>query len=177
VKEFEKIPVFFIAFVFVVASFLASNVHAADMTIAVLDMQKVLASSEAGMVAQKIMEQKVKEIQGKLKQDEDALLALQEEIEKKSSVWSEEKKQNKAIEFQKKRRDLRAKQEDANIELKQLQEKQLGPIIKELEKVVDKVAKEKGYKLILPKAAVVYVADSVDISGEVTKALNEMTKK
>ena len=59
----------------------------------------------------------------------------------------------------------------------QLQEKQLGPIIKELEKVVDKVAKEKGYNLILPKAAVVYVSDSIDISGEVTQALNEMTKK
>ena len=176
-KEFKKVPVFFIATVFVMASFFVSHSHAADMTIAVLDMQKVLAGSEAGIVAQGAMEQKVKDIQGKLQQDKDTLLALQEEIEKKSSVWSEEKKQNKTIEFQKKLRDLRAKEEDANIELKQLQEKQLGPIIKELEKVVDKVAKEKGYKLILPKAAVVYVADSVDISDEVTKALNEMTKK
>ncbi len=173
----SRIPVFFIASLFVAASFLADGVYAADTTVAVLDMQKVLTASEAGKVAQEAMEQKMVELQEKFKKEEDTLLALQEEIEKKSSVWSEEKTQDKAIEFQKKRRDLRTKQEDANIELKQLQEKQLGPIIKELEKVVDKVAKEKGYTIILPKAAVVYAADSVDISDEVTKALNEMTKK
>ena len=165
------------AAVFAVASMFAGQAHAAEIAVAVLDMQKVLASSEAGMEAQKSLEKKMEELQGKFKADEDALLALQEEIEKKSSVWSEEKKQDKAIEFQKKRRDLRAKQEDANIELKQLQEKKLGPIIEELEKVVDKVAKEKGYKIILPKAAVVYIDNSVDISDEITKALNEMIKK
>ena len=176
-KKCKTVPALFLASIFVLASFFVNNGHASDMSVAVLDMQKVLASSEAGKVAQQAMEQKMKELQDKFKKDEDALLALQEEIEKKSSVWSEEKKQNKAIEFQKMRRDLRVKQDDANLELKQLQEKQLGPIIKELEKVVDKVAKEKGYSLILPKTAVVYASDSIDISGEVTQALNEMTKK
>lgn len=154
----------------------ANTVQAADTTIVVLDMQKALADSASGQQAQQTMEKKVQELQEKFKKDEDEVLALQEEIEKKSSVWSEEKKQEKAIEFQKKRRDLRVKQDDANLELKQMQEQQLGPILKEMEKIVEKVAKEKGYKIILPKAAVVYTDKSVEITTEVTKALNETAK-
>jgi outer membrane protein len=152
--------------------FAGYNAAAADRSIVVLDMQKALTDSEVGKKAQQAMEKKVAELQEKFKKDEEELLALQEEIEKKSSVWSEEKKQEKAIEYQKKRRDLRVKQDDANLELKQLQEQQLGPILKEMEKVVADVAKKKGYKIILPKAAVVHTDESVEITTEITEALN-----
>lgn len=159
-----------------VASFSVNAAQAAGPEIVVLDMQKAVANSDAGKKAQATIEKKLKELQEKFKKDEDALVALQEEIEKKSSVWSEEKKQDKAIEFQKKRRDLRVKQDDANLELKQMQEKELSPILKELETVVAKVAEEKGYKIILPSATVVYNASAVNITDEVTKALNEKAK-
>jgi len=153
-----------------------STVLAEGVSIAVLDMQKVVLKSEVGKKAQKEMEKKVKELESTFKKEEEALAALQDEIEKKSSVWSEDKKQEKAIEFQKTRRDLRVKQDDANLELKQLQEKQLAPIFKELEEVVKKFAKEKGYQIILPGQAVLYAIDSVDITDEVTKALDAKTK-
>jgi len=123
------------------------------------------------------MEQKVKELQEKFKKDEDALVALQDEIEKKSSVWSDDKKQEKGIEFQKMRRDLRVKQEDAQMELKKLEEQRLGPIRKDLEVVIEKLAKEKGYTIILPSEVVMYSADSVDITEEVTKAFNSSATK
>lgn len=176
-EVFKRLPVFIIAAVFfTAASFSGNSVQAADTRIVVLDMQKALSNSEVGKKAQQEMEKKVKELQDKFKKDEDELVALQQEIEKKSSVWSEEKKQDKAIEFQKKRRDLRVKQDDANLELKKLQEQQLNPILKEMETIVEKVAKEKGYKIILPKAAVVYTDESVEITDEVTKSLNEKSK-
>lgn len=160
----------------VVAVFSGNTLQAADNSIVVLDMQRALSNSAVGKKAQQEMEKKVSELQEKFKADENELLALQEEIEKKSSVWSEEKKQDKAIEFQKKRRDLRVKQDDANLELKQMQEQQLGPILKEMEKIVDKVAKEKGYRIILPKAAVVYNDEMVEITDEVTKTLDAASK-
>lgn len=158
------------------ASVAGNSAQAADQKIVVLDMQKALANSSAGQKAQQEMQKKVAELQEKFKQDEDELLALQEEIEKKSSVWSDDKKQDKSIEFQKKRRDLRVKQDDANLELKKLQEQQLAPILKDMEKIVAKVAKEKGYTMILPKAAVVFTDASIEITDEVTKALDEMSK-
>jgi len=166
--------------IFAVATFLIATtmflatpaVRAEGVSIAVLDMQKVVLSSKMGKKAQGEMEKKVKELEKTFKKEEDALSALKDEIEKKSSVWSEEKKRDKSIEFQKLQRDLRVKQDDANLELKQMQEKQLAPIFKELETVVKTFAKEKGYAIILPGQAVLYAIDSVDISDEVTKALD-----
>lgn len=157
--------------------FVSGSAFAEGMTIAVLDMQKVVLNSDLGKAAQKDMEKRFKELEKTFKADEESLAALQNEIEKKSSVWSEEKKQDKAIEFQKLRRDLGVKQDDANLELKQLQEKKLAPIFEELEGVVKKFAKEKGYSMILPGQAVLYAVDGVDITDEVTQALNAKSKK
>lgn len=163
----------------IAAAFLFSSTAALaeGLSIAVLDMQKVVLTSDLGKNAQVEIEKKVKELEKTFKQDEEALVELQNEIEKKSSVWSDEKKQDKSIEFQKQRRDLRAKQDDANVELKQMQEKQLAPIFKELEVVVKKFAKDKGYSIILPGQAVLYAVDSVDITTEVTQALNAQSGK
>lgn len=173
----EKILVSLMMFGLGLCLFFPGNALAEGVSIAVLDMQKVVLNSELGKAAQKDMEKKFKELESTFKKDEEALASLQDEIEKKSSVWSEEKKQDKAIEFQKLRRDLRVKQDDANLELKQLQEKKLAPIFAELESVVRDFAKEKGYSVILPGQAVLYAIDSVDITDEVTKALNEKAKK
>ncbi len=171
-----KITIVLVSLIAAVVLALSTNVSAEGVSVAVLDMQKVVLSSESGKKAQKEMEQKVKELEKSFKKDEEALASLQQEIETKSSVWSEEKKQDKAIEFQKMRRDLRVKQEDANLELQQLQEKQLAPIFKELEGVVKKFATDNGYAIILPGQAVLYAIDSVDITDEVTKALNAKSK-
>jgi outer membrane protein len=173
-KKVSVILAFLIAAAFVLSS---TSVLAEGVSIAVIDMQKIVISSDLGKKAAVEIEKRVKELEKTFKQDEEALVALQAEIEKKSSVWSEEKKQDKSIEFQKLRRDLRVKQDDANIELKQLQEKQLAPIFKELEDVVSKFAKEKGYAIILPAQAVMYAIDSVNITDAVTLALNAKTAK
>lgn len=173
----NKILVSFVSLVMGMFVFCSGNAFAEGVSIAVLDMQKVVLNSEMGKAAQTEIEKKFKELEKTFKKDEEALLALQGEIEKKNSVWSEEKKQDKAIEFQKLRRDLRVKQDDANLELKQMQEKSLAPIFEELETVVKQFAKEKGYDVILPGQAVLYAIDSVDITDEVTKALNAASKK
>jgi len=173
----KRISVILSSLIAVAFLFSTTSVFAEAVSIAVLDMQKVVLSSKLGKDAQKEIEKRVKELEKTFKADEETLIALQDEIEKKSSVWSEEKKQDKSIEFQKLRRDLRAKQDDANVELKQLQEKQLAPIFKELEVVVKKFAEENKYSMILPSQAVLYAIDSVDITDRVTQALNAKSDK
>lgn len=165
--------------VVVLAAFSLSSgiARAGNISVAVLNMQQVVLGSDAGIAGRRIMEKKARELRAMFQADGEALAAMQAEIRKKSSVWSEEKKQEKTIEFQKKRRDLQVKQDDAKLEMKSLQDKQLAPILKELKPVVAEVAKKNGYILILPKSSVVYAADRLDISKKVIKALNAMMKK
>jgi outer membrane protein len=146
---------------------------AADTKVGVIDMKQVLSTSTAGKRAQGVIEQKMKSLQASFKNDETALVNLQKEMEKKGAAWSDSVKQEKAAEFQKKRRDLAEKQESANQELKKLREQHVNPILKKLEEIVAKVASSGGYSVVVPRNVVLFAADSVDISDSVVTELNK----
>ncbi len=153
-----------------------NQAQAADMKVGVINMQKVLAGSNAGKKAEAALGGKMEELKVKFKKDEDALIALQKEIEKKSSAWSDEMKQEKGIEFQRMRRDLRVKQEDANLELKKMREEKVGPILKELQGVVKKYAEKNDYTVVLPNNVILFAGAGVDITESITKELNKVMK-
>jgi outer membrane protein len=160
-----------------VAAVVTVPANAADTKVAVIDIQKVLVESKAGIKAKGKMEKRMEELKANLQKDEKVLIALQKEMEKKSAAWSEDKKKEKAQEFQKKRRDLAVKQEDANLEMKNLQDKYLTPIMKKLEGIVTEVAKAKGFSIVLPRNGVLYYDKAaVDITADTTKALNAKMK-
>lgn len=149
---------------------------AADTKIAVIDMKQVLSTSTAGKRAEGVIKQKMDSLQSSFKKDEEDLVNLQKEIEKKGSSWSDSVKQEKITTFQKKRRDLAVKQEGANQELKKLREQHVNPILKKLEEVVSQVAASGGYAIVMPRYVVLYTADSIDISNTVTAELNKVMK-
>lgn len=159
---------------FLLACLAAHNGYAADLKIGVINVQKIIVSCDSGKAAKERFDVKMKELQGSFKKEEEDLKALQDEIKKKSSAWSEEKKAEKVREYQKNGRELQAKTEDARFEMKQLQDKELEPILKALEKVVEKFGKEKGYTAILDsKNGVVYFDEAIEVSDVIVKKLNE----
>jgi outer membrane protein len=159
--------------VFFLVCFAASSCFSAGLKIGVMNVQKVIVECNAGKAAKGRFDAKMKELQAKFKTEEDALKALQAEIKKKSSAWSEEKKAEKVREFQKNGRELQAKTEDARFEMKKMQDKELEPILKALENVVNSYGKENGYTAILDsKNSVIYFDGSIDISDIIVKKLN-----
>jgi outer membrane protein len=162
--------VFFFLTIFTVASAGAAS------SVGVVNLQKVLDKSSAGVAAKKKMEAKMKEFKTSLDKEKEAVLALQKEMQKKADAWNEETKKEKALELQRKKRDFRVKQDDANLEMRTLQEKYLAPIMKELEVVVKEVAKKKGVTVIIPNTAVLYFDKDVDMTSEITAALNKKMK-
>lgn len=165
-----------ISFAFLFFLVMGQSVWAANNTIAVLNMQKAVAASNAGQNAQSVIKDKVDLLQKTLKSEEDKINTLKQEMEKKNSVWSDSVKEEKGIELQKMVRDLRTKRDDANLEIKMMREQQLGPILEQMEVVVKDVAQKKGYLLIIPKSAVLYSADQIDITAEIIEALNQVKK-
>lgn len=160
--------------VLLLACFAAQSCLAADLKIGVINVQKIIITCEAGKAAKERFDVKMKELQGSFKKEEEDLKVMQDEIKKKSSAWSEEKKAEKVREYQKNGRELQAKTEDARFEMKQLQDKELEPILKALEKVVEKYGKEKGYTVIMDsKNGVIYFDDAIEVSEAIVKKLNE----
>ncbi|MCI5147515.1 MAG: OmpH family outer membrane protein, partial [Candidatus Electrothrix sp. AR3] len=63
--------------------------------------------------------------------------------------------------------------DDANLEMKKIQDKHLAPIMKKLEPIVKQVAQSQGISVVLPNNAVIYFDDAMDITAEVTNKLNK----
>lgn len=159
--------------VFSLISFAATGCFSADVKIGIMNVQRIIVECEAGKAAKSRFDVKMKELQSTFKSEEDALKGMQDEIKKKSSAWSEEKKAEKVREFQKSGRELQAKTEDARFEMKTLQDKELEPILQALEKVVHKFGKENGYTAIMDsKNGVIYFDEKIDISDTIIKKLN-----
>ncbi len=155
----------------------SGTARAEAQKIGVMNIQKVLLESSAGRKAKGVFEKRMKELQGTFKGSQDKLMALQQEIEKKSSAWSKDKKASKIRELQKGQRELQVKSEDAKMELKQLQDKELEPILKMLQTVVDSYGQKNGYSVILDsKVAVLYVDPAIDVSDAVKKELDKRLK-
>lgn len=148
-----------------------------NLKIGIMNVQKVLVRSDAGMKAKGIFEKKKEELENSFKADQDELQKMQEEIEKKSSVWSKEKKDEQILEFNRMRRDLKTKTDDGRMEMKRLQDKELEPIIKQLEKVVDAYGDKNGFSVILDsKNGVIFYDKAIDISDALIDELNKAMK-
>lgn len=142
--------------------------------IGVVDMRKVLSTSAAGQKAQEAIEKKQRALQADLKKDEDALIALQKEGEKKNATWSEAVKKEKAAEFQKKMRSFSEKREKAAADLNRLRDEQLKPLHAKVLEAARKVAKDEDYDFILPREALIVAPEKSDISDLVVSEVNKM---
>ena len=156
-----------------------------QVKVATISIQKILGTSKAAQEAQKTLQAEVEKFQARFKADEDALTAMKNEIEKKSSAWSDEVRGEKEREYQKRLRDYGMKTEDAKQEIQQLEKKIMEPILKELHEVIAEVGKKNGYSLIMEytmkglrnRTGLLYADDALDISDQVQKELDARLKK
>jgi outer membrane protein len=158
--------------IFSLVFFASNSCFSADLKLGIMNVQQIILECDAGKAARARFDQKMKDLQASFKAEEEALKGMQEEIKKKSSAWSESKRAEKVREFQKSGRDLQAKTEDARIEMKNLQDKELEPILKALEKVVDKYGADNSFSAILDAKSVIYFDKTNDITKVLIKKLN-----
>ncbi len=145
--------------------------------IVTVNIQEVLLSSKAGLEVKKVLENKVGEYQGQFQKEQEEVDALRAEIDKKSSVWSQEVKAEKEKDYQKRVRELQLKSEDAQYELQQLEKQIMSPILNELQKVIKEVGEKNGYAMVLDsRAGLLYVDPKLDISETVQKELDARQK-
>ena len=162
----------------------------AEPKIAIVDLQRVLLTSKAGKGAKQQFEaiqqkkrKQLKRTDNKLQAREKALLAervaleksvagkgpeaLTPELKKKMTEFMPKLKafQQEVVDFQKTQRDMVQNLSAKEAEL-------LKPIEQKIRMVIDKIAKEKGYTLVLSRVAVIYGLASDDITDVVAKRMD-----
>lgn len=174
--RFKNFKLFAVALLlFSTLAYVVSQADAAEMDkkIVTVNIQDVLLNSEVGQEVKKVLEEKVGEYQNKFQKEQEEVDSLRTEIDKKGSVWSQEVREEKERDYQKRVREMQLKSEDAQFELQQLEKQEMSPILKELQQVIKEVGEKKGYAMIIDsRAGILYADEALDISEMVRKELD-----
>jgi outer membrane protein len=148
---------------------------AQEIKIAFVDREKALFSTEQGKKARTELQSKVTAAQAQLKPMEDELQKLQQEIEAKKFVLSQEALrdlQAKALELQNR---YESKGKELQNQLKIDQARLIVPLEEKLRTTIEKLGQEQGYTLILERQApglIHYAREAQDITDAVVTRFN-----
>jgi outer membrane protein len=145
---------------------------AAQIKLAIVDVQRALNESQAGKKAKEQFKVEFDRMQNSLKGEKDRLDRLKDDLEKKAVVLKDSERKTKADEFEAKRRDLRRKLEDSDAELRKKDSELTGDILKQLAEVIQQIGERDGYTVILESSSssVLYGSKSIDITDEVIRS-------
>ncbi len=155
-------------------AFLGTSMAHAEFKLAVVNMQKAIQASTAGKKAKAELEGDFEKKKKELQKKEADLKKMGEDLERKKSVLSEDVLQKKQMEFQEEMMKFRETVGKNQVEIQKKEQDLTSPIIEKMRKIVDRIAKEKGYSVVLENsAAVLYAEASHDLTDEVTKAFEK----
>ncbi len=170
----RTLAVSFCALVFFSSVLAGSLAYAEDGRIAVIDMQKVLRTSAAGKKAMSELNKKFEVLKKQLQAKQAKLKAFKQDMQKKGALMNEEARAEKERQYKKMLREFKDKSDDAQYEMQQAQAKKMEPILKQLEKVINKIGKDKHYVIIMEKnmPGIYYNSPAADITDHVIKVFN-----
>jgi len=150
---------------------------AQEIKIAVIDVNKVLNQSEAGMVAKKKMEARYEELKKDIDAKQEDARKLKDEIDKQKVMLGKDKLKEKEDALAAKVADLRRITQESEKEMQERQGELTRDVLKQIENQVDIVVKAEKYDLVLERSGgVVYVAESMDITDRVLQLINNSSQ-
>ena len=152
--------------------------HAADVAkIGVVDIQRIMTTSEQGKAAKAEIKKQSDEMTVALKQKGAEIEELKKQFESESMVMSKEKREEKEREFRIKLNDLKSLEKRYRGQLQSIEKRLAGDMRKAVFALVEEIGKREGYLLIINNFDVMYSPGSIDITDQVIKELNARFKK
>lgn len=167
--------------VLLLATGTAKDLCAAEISskIGYVDLKVALNESETGKKAKGELESLIKTKQGVIDEKGKTIEKLKGELEKQASVLSPDARKAKEDEIERLLREYQRLVQDSQAELKKKEDKYTESIIKEIRGVIEKVAEEEGYAIILEnfEGMILYARKDLDVTDKVVKKFNELKAK
>jgi outer membrane protein len=154
-----------------IAGAVSAGVAHAEVSVAVVDMQRALNECKAGKKAKDQVRQKFEKAQQDLESQRKELDRLRSDYEKKFLVIKEDERRSLEKNLENRGTDLKRKYEDFQRDLKRTDAELTSGIVQELYKVVNDYAKQHNLTLVLEASsgALVYMNSAIDITDEIIK--------
>jgi outer membrane protein len=151
---------------------------AADVAkIGIIDLQKILETSDAGKSIQNDLKTQKDKMESDLKQKGAEIENIGKRLERESMVMSKDMREEKEREQRIKINDFKTLQKKYRSELQKLEVELMGGLQEDLKNLIDSIGKKDGYLMIINKLGVLYAPSSIDITDKVIQQLNALTAK
>jgi len=147
-------------------SLIAPAAYAAEVKIGVVDLQKAIAASKAGLESKAKLETEIKDFEQKAKEKFKELEKLRDALDKQTDMLSDDARAAKEKEFQQKSRDAQRFEEDRKNELRQLDSKLYNQLVQTFAGMAQDVAKKEGYDYVFERTSMIYAVDSADLTDK-----------
>ncbi len=157
---------------------ITSTALAADVAkIGVIDLQRVLETSNPGKAAQASIRNQKEKMEQDLKQKGSEIEQLRQRLERESMVMSKEMREEKEREARIKLNDFKTLQQKYRAELQAVEKKEVNELQNEVLSIIQEIGKKEGYLLIVSKIGVLYSPTTIDITDKLIQQLNQRHAK
>jgi outer membrane protein len=157
---------------FAFAFFLFSGVASAQTKVAVVDVQRAVASTEDGLRAQATLKKLFDSRQQELNKKQNDLQRQREDLDKQAKVLSKEALQKRAEDLQKQMMDLQAVFLEYNKELEKKQKELTDPVFEKVMAIIKRIATSENIDVVVDKATVAYVRSDLDLTDRCIQMYN-----
>jgi outer membrane protein len=144
----------------------------ADSKLGWVDMQRALEEIDEGKVAKAQLKKDFEEKQKQLDAKQSELEALRTDFEKQQAVLSDQVKQTKAAEIEKRFGEVRQFYVQLQQDLAAREQEASKGITERMNGLVREIAEAEGLQAVLDGGAVVWAAPSLDLTNEVIRKYN-----
>jgi outer membrane protein len=155
----------------VLVSFSGKTV-AAQVKVAVVDVQRAVMQTEDGLRAQATLKKMFDSRQQEINKKQVELQKQKEDIDKQSRVLSQQALQKKIDDWQKQMVELQGTFVEYNKELEKKQKELTDPIFERVIGAIKRVAGTDGYDLIVDRATVAFSRSDLDLTDRVIQMAN-----
>lgn len=136
-----------------------------------------IEQTKQGKKAKRKIQNKLLSIQKEVRGIETSLSKQRSSLEKEAPLLSEQKRAKKIQQFQQRVAESQKRAEAKRIELKKYEEKVMSPILKNMNKVIAKIAQKEGFTVVNNgNNSILWVHPSLDLTQKVYKAFNKSYK-
>lgn len=165
-KNYMKVVVSALALLFV------GSVNAADMKIGVVDYRQILQQSPQIKKIKTKLEKQFKARQQKILAMQQELKSDMEKMSRDTAIMTTSQKSRLQEKIVREKRDIERQGQDFQQDMNTAQNKVMQKFFAGVSDVVEQVAKEGHYDIVLQKEGVPYSAKNIDLTAKVLKALN-----
>ena len=136
-----------------------------------------METSDAGKAAQAQIKKQKEKMEADLKAKGTEIEQISQRLEREAMVMSKESREKKEREARIKLNDFKTLQKKYRSSLQALEKKLVTELRDDTIALVDEIGKKEGYLLIITRVGVLYSPNSIDITDQLIKRLNDRYAK